>query len=611
MKLLHSSLAPVLVVMLGVVGALSARPAPARAATSDACPLTGMPATPFTDTVLTQHRTAIDCAAWWGLTGGATATTFDPYGRISRGQTAAMVARLLRTSGVAPDQVPSSGFSDTAGHRFEADIDLLVELGIVAGATATTFEPEAPIRRAQMATIIVEMFGDGYDAPLPAGTVAFDDVEDDGVHREAIASLAAAGITTGVTAKSYAPSRVVKRAEMASFLTRSAERLVDGGLATPPTDGPASNDPFASKTRGAWVHLFEDTLKSRTGIVRMLDELVAAGGNMVIAQAIRRQDAYYASDVLPRTPDPDVLDTFDVLGTLIEEAHARGVEVHAWYSVAPTWHTMYEGLERPDGWISVEHGKTAPEAERWVTRRNDGTWSDYLDLGLVEVQDHVAAVVGEIATRYDVDGIHLDYTRYESPHHGYNPRALSRFYEAVGKKYWPSVDDAAWTDWRRQQTRQVVSKARQAIAASGRDVDLSAAVISWGSGPPTPDRAGFKRTAPYLRVLQDWDGWVRDGLLDAVMPMNYFREADASQARWFDEWLAYEARLTADVGARVLPGPAAYMNTPAGTRSQVLQAMQRTNGAVLYSYHQVASDYSRTLLPQLAATRWGYSPAHG
>lgn len=607
----RSSVVVMLLAGLGFAGAPAVYPAAVEAATgAAACPVQGVPATAFTDTVRSTHRAAIDCAAWWGLTSGTTATVFGVSDPISRGQTAAMVARLLRNTGAATGSAPSAGFTDTAGHRFEQDIDLLVDLGIVTGLTPTTFGPDQPVLRAQMASIITHLFDEGYDAPLPAGSATFDDVEEDGVHREAISALASAGITTGITPRLFAPSRQVTRAEMASFLTRSAARLVSGGFASPPTTVPAPNDAFNSKTRGAWVNLFENTLKSRAGITRMLDELSAAGANLVVAQVVRRQDAYYESDVLPRTADPALPEGFDVLAELIPAAHARGIEVHAWYSVAPTWHGMYKDLPRPEGWIAAERGRFAPEADRWTTKRNDGTWSDYLDLGIPEVQEHVAAVVGEIATKYDVDGIHLDYTRYESPNHGYNPAALRRYYDSVGDTTWPAVDDPSWLDWRRSQTREVVRQARDAIAASGRDVELSAAVISWGSGPPTPDRAGFRRTAPYTRVLQDWDGWVRDGLLDAVMPMNYFREQDPSQARWFDEWLAYEARLTGDVGARVLPGPAAYMNSAAHTLDQVRSAVQRTNGAVLYSYHQPASDGTRGVLSQLAATRWGYSPAN-
>lgn len=609
----RASVAVMLLAGLGFAGAPAVYPTAVEAATDAvACPVQGVPATAFTDTVTSPHRAAIDCAAWWRLSTGRSATSFGPGDDITRGQTAAMAARLLRQTGAAPSDAPSAGFEDTRGHTFERDIDLLVHLDVLDGLTPTTFGPDQPIKRAQMATLIAQLFSAAYDFPLPEGSADFEDVAPGNVHRDAIQRLAAARITTGVTATTYAPMSPVSRAAMASFLTRSTTRLVAAGKAAPPTSVPAANDPFASKMRGAWVNIFEDTLKSRAGITRMLDELAAAGANAVIAQVIRRHDAYYDSDVLPRTVDPKLPADFDVLAELIPEARKRGIEVHAWFSIAPTWHGVYDSLPKPDGWLWKDHGRSAPEKDRWVTRQvtPDGyRWSDYLDLGLPEVQDHVAAVVGEIATRYDVDGIHLDYTRYESARHGYHPRAIQRYYAETGTKQWPSAGDRAWSDWRRKQSREIVVRARDAIRASGRDVTLSSAVITWSPGPPTPDRAGFQRTRAYNQVLQDWDGWARTGIIDAVFPMNYFRGDLTAQARDHELWLAHQGRLTADVAAKIVSGPAGYLNTPATTVDQVVNGLRRTNGAMVYSFNQPTKDGSRALWAQLARTRWGYSPA--
>ncbi|MEX2550896.1 MAG: S-layer homology domain-containing protein, partial [Nitriliruptoraceae bacterium] len=151
-------------------------PSPAVAASSAACPGDEVPATGFGDTRTSVHRVAIDCAAWWGLVAGTSETTFVPAGDVTRGQTAAMVARMLRSTGVAPSEVPSAGFTDTDGNVFEEDIDLLASLGIVSGASDTTFEPEAPVTRAQMASIISQTFELAYEDPLPDEPVLFIDV---------------------------------------------------------------------------------------------------------------------------------------------------------------------------------------------------------------------------------------------------------------------------------------------------------------------------------------------------------------------------------------------------------------------------------------------------
>jgi uncharacterized lipoprotein YddW (UPF0748 family) len=596
--------------LLSVTLLLGVLPAAAGAAVGPACPAGAVPATAFTDTVRSVHRSAIDCGAWWGITSGRTATRYAPDGAITRGQTAAMIARLLRSSGRAPSTVPSAGFTDTVGHRFAADIDLLAHLGIVRGVSTTSFAPETPVDRQQMASFIAAMFARGYAAPLPTGPVPFRDVSATNVHRDAIGRLVAADITGGTTATTYAPTARVTRDQMASFLTRSTSRLVTARLATLPTTRPGARDPYATRTRGAWVHLFDGSLKTRRQIRTVVDELAAADVNAIFAQVARRHDAYYTSSVLPRTPDPTLEPGLDVLDELLRVAHARGIEVHAWISVAPTYHGVYDGLPRPAGWVYREHGANAPVAQRWVTRTRSGTWSDYLDPGLRPVQDHLAAVVGELAANYALDGIHLDYVRYQSANHGYHPAALARYRAETGASIdpLPAANDPGWSNWRRAQTREMVRRARAAIRASGRDVELSAAVISWGAGPANADRAGFTRTRTYTETFQDWDRWVRDGEVDMVLPMNYFRAHDADQARWFEQWLRYEQQLAAGSTSRVVPGIAGYLNRPAAGLDQMQRAMARTDGAAMYSYQQPTLDGGRGIWGRLAGSRWGYPP---
>ncbi len=585
---------------------LDGDPATASPATT-ACPRGAVPATAFEDTLTSTHRAAIDCATWWELVEGVSATSYVPGADVTRGQIAAMIARQLRSSGRAIAAARTAGFEDTVGHLFEDDIDLLAALGIIQGVGPSTYAPDAPVTRAQFASILVRTFARGYDTPLPPGIVRFADVAVDSVHREAIGSLVRADVAAGTSPITFAPGRPLTREQTASFLTRAATILLAEDLVALPTARPASDDAYGSRMRAAWVHLFDDSLKSRAGIQRLVDELVAADATAVIAQVARRHDAYYVSDVLPRTVDPRLTPGLDVLDELLTAAHARGLEVHAWYGVAPTWHGVYADLPAPDGWIAAEHGRDAPVADRWVTRNASGDWSDYLDPGVPAVQAHVAAVVTELVERYPVDGIHLDYVRYSSADVGYNPVALQHYRAQTGATGTPDPDDARWRAWRRAQSRELVRAARGAIDASGRDVTLSAAVITWGAGPATPDRAGFQASLPYTRTLQDWDQWVRDGELDIVLPMNYFRQHDLEQAVNLAGWQAYQRVLATSAQTQVVPGPGGYLNHPVNVAAQVRTSMH-DDGAAVYSFQQPTLDASRDVWQRLAATRWGYHP---
>jgi hypothetical protein len=86
----------------------------------------------------------------------------------------------------------------------------------------------------------------------------------------------------------------------------------------------------------------------------------------------------------------------------------------------------------------------------------------------------------------------------------------------------PAPSDPEWTLAAAADPADHPARRRTAIEATGKDAMLSAAVITWGDGPSTPDRAGFQRTFSYTRVLQDWDrgsAWLhRRGHADELLP---------------------------------------------------------------------------------------------
>lgn len=359
---------------------------------------------------------------------------------------------------------------------------------------------------------------------------------------------------------------------------------------------------------GAWVHLFDDTLKSRAGIAAMVDELADAGATAIVAQVARRHDAYYDSAVLPRTADPDLPADLDVLEELLTVAHDRGLQVHAWLSVAPTWHDTYADLPAPDGWVATEHGHLADDdADRWVTRTADGDWSQYLDPALPEVRAHVVAVVTELVDRYAVDGIHLDYVRYESANHGYHPRAVDAYLEASGTSVVPEPTDAAWSAWRRDRATELIVEVAASLDQRAPHVLLSAATISWGPGPGHPDAPTFADTRTMTEALQDWERWALDGVVDAVMPMHYFREHDEEQRGWLRSWLAFDAELAAATETAIVPGIGGWLNAPDAVLDQVSSASRAGDGVLVYSFQQPTEDASREVWQDLDERGWGAS----
>ena len=340
------------------------------------------------------------------------------------------------------------------------------------------------------------------------------------------------------------------------------------------------------------MHLFDPTLKTPAGLTRVLDDASSAGLNAVFVQVVRRHDAYYDSRVLPPTPDPALAPGFDVLAAAVDGGHARGLQVHAWFTVATAWHETYRDVELPAGHVTRDHGPGTPDP--WMTVTRAGVQSrEYFDIGLPEMHSHVAGIVGDIASRYAVDGVHLDYVRYDGAEWGYHPRALERFRAETGYQGVPASSDGTWSDWRRAQSRTIVERARAALAGARPQAVLSAAVIAQDVGPVGAP-GGFAGTRAFVDYAQDWAGWVSDGLLDLAVPMMYARESVPAQAQWYRQWLAFAAELDdRPIGAAVAVGVGGWLNTVGGGLAQAREALHRTAGVSAFSYQQDSSDAAR------------------
>jgi uncharacterized lipoprotein YddW (UPF0748 family) len=140
-----------------------------------------------------------------------------------------------------------------------------------------------------------------------------------------------------------------------------------------------------------------------------------------------------------------------------------------------------------------------------------------------DARAHLTEVVRDVAGRYDLDGVHLDYIRYPNARTCCCNGCRGRFrawLAAQGKSVATSsvvaTYPAEWQAWRRERITSLVREIRSDLRRARPGLLLSAAVIPWGS------YAGdFRRSEAYSACGQDWYGWVRGGLLDAAAPMTY------------------------------------------------------------------------------------------
>lgn len=349
--------------------------------------------------------------------------------------------------------------------------------------------------------------------------------------------------------------------------------------------------------RGLWVDAFHAGIRSP----READDLVAAakGANLntLFVQVRRRGDALYTRGVEPPLDDPNYDPAFDALAYIVEAGHRAGLEVHAWINAMPTWRD--EAPPKDGRHIFNRHGPTARGDDNWFTASPSGMHrfpvGYFLDPGHPAAAAYLADIYLNVVRNYAVDGIHFDYIRYPETDErsargapvGYNAVSLRRYRRVTGRgdTLVPDPGDAAWMAWRRRQVTYLVRRVSIEAKAINPRIKISAALIPWGQ-PPSGEE-DFADVAPMQRVYQDWHQWLRDGLIDLGVPMNYATETDDRVRGWFDGWIAWEKRH--QHGRQLAVGLGAYRNATEHTLAQIARVRQaeggdRVHGMSFFSY---------------------------
>lgn len=369
--------------------------------------------------------------------------------------------------------------------------------------------------------------------------------------------------------------------------------------------------------RALWVDAFHAGIRSP----QECDELVAAARranlNTLFVQVRRRGDALYTKGVEPPLDDPAYDPSFDALDYILQAGHRAGLKVHAWINAMPTWRD--EQPPRDPRHVFNRHGPSMPGEDNWFTATATGDHrfpvGYFLDPGHPAAAAYLTDIYLNIVRNYAVDGIHFDYIRYPETVEtlprgasvGYNAVSLARFRRATGRRDTPAPGDEEWTAWRRQQITNLVRRVSIEARAINPRIVVSAALIPWGR-PPGGEK-DFDEVAPMQRVFQDWHQWLRTGLIDLAVPMNYASETDERVRTWFDGWVRWEKRHTH--GRHLAVGLGAYRNRPDHLLAQIGRVRRagrgRADGVSLFSYAvprlppQVAPGSDLPLVPDLAA----------
>lgn len=279
-------------------------------------------------------------------------------------------------------------------------------------------------------------------------------------------------------------------------------------LAAPPPRAPTLLDKMAPFRRCLWVSRWD--YSTQDDVVRICYNAAAARFTDLMFQVRGAGTVCYSSAIEPWAPqitgksgrNPD----WDPLATALREAHKFGIRVHAYLNVLPTATSDETG-----GTIYTKHRNWMMVDTKGRTMTPGGGFYAFADPGLPEVRAYLAALFAEVATKYAVDGIHLDYIRYpdERGDFSYHPAVVKAFQAANGAS--PQSRPTEWVKFRRAQVTATIETIAQAVRKARPGVEVSAAVV-----------ADLKRGRD--EAYQSAVDWAANGLLDAIAPMAYCGE---------------------------------------------------------------------------------------
>ncbi len=273
--------------------------------------------------------------------------------------------------------------------------------------------------------------------------------------------------------------------------------------------------------RAAWIAtVYNIDWPSRPGLpasqqkaelVRLFDRAAELHLNAIILQIRPACDALYASPYEPWShfltgrmgspPQP----FYDPLEFAIEEAHKRGMELHAWFNPV-------RARTSQRGHISNIHvSRTQPS---WVRTHGNYLW---LDPGLQEVRNYSVEVILDVVRRYDIDGVHIDDYFYPYPVRG---------------KHTPFQDEVPWaayqrsggkltrSDWRRENINRLVKSIHDGVKSEKDWVKFGVSPFGiWKPGVPAGTTAGLDAVND---LHADSLHWFREGWLDYFSPQLYW-----------------------------------------------------------------------------------------
>ncbi len=289
----------------------------------------------------------------------------------------------------------------------------------------------------------------------------------------------------------------------------------------------------ADEYRALWVDAWGNGFLSQSQVDALLGVVGSATNrgtirdancNMVIVQVRRRADVCYPSGMGEPYFSGLSPSNFNALQAMINAAHdttggKQRIEVHCWMiPFRNGGNSVYQAHN------DTPTGSLTNLDNYWPTRNSSGAEVDggAFDPGHPKCEEYLTDVFLDVATNFDVDGIHYDYIRFTGSTEGYNPTSVARYNARYGLTGQPASTNEQWKQWRRDQVTAFVRRVYAKVQAVAPNVRVSGSFVTWNPSPAASTRAAFQGTRPYYDVFSDWDAWMEEGIVDMAVPMTYY-----------------------------------------------------------------------------------------
>ena len=353
-----------------------------------------------------------------------------------------------------------------------------------------------------------------------------------------------------------------------------------------------SNQSFGNVFKHNYLWVVRDAMTTQSKIDHLIEFANKNNFDHLLVQIRGRGDALYSSEFVPR--NSEISDSlFDPLDYVLKVGHENDIQIHAWMNMYILWssenppnnknHLYYTHPE----WI--DDGELYKDLNDFKLKNieklnlNNGL---YLSPYHEEVTPYLLNVLSEVLEKYDIDGLHLDYIRYnnvENKNLNSDIKSDRKSAEVTSQVYLSTEKavenngneinyrDFKYEDYKRNTITNLVMEIRKLISALCPDCKLSAAV----------------KPNIYLardQFFQEWDVWLVEGYLDFVMPMNYIPSLRKFTSN-ID--LIYE-NFPEKYRENIIMGISTYNQSPSEVVQKIdISRLRKFSGISIFSYNVI------------------------